>query len=143
MAYRASFNFKLVQANIFDFISALLNIGWNYYNEKGENEYLPIGDKDAFNWQCKSLPAKELYEIIKVKRELNETIGLNFYYAHEKCGFSLLSNSDTEYNFDLCIYRKALTDSSTDIGWYHKKIVIQLRNEGIVFEKFCIDELIC
>lgn len=42
----------------------------------------------------------------------------------------------------LCIDRKTLADSSTDIGWYHKNIVISIRNEGTIFEHFCIEDVI-
>lgn len=35
---------------IIDVISLLNEIGWKYYNNSNQIEFLPIGDNDNFNW---------------------------------------------------------------------------------------------
>lgn len=53
--------------NIVDVLKIFQQIGWDIYNPHGKVEFLPIGDGDEYDWQCKEISESELYDIISKK----------------------------------------------------------------------------
>ena len=46
--------------NVIDIINLLCKVGWTYVSGDGKVEYLPIGDKDDFDWEKDILSEIEL-----------------------------------------------------------------------------------
>jgi len=52
------------ETNVFYLIDLLCKGGWTVYNEKGNIEYLPIGDDELYNWQEDRISYEELRDIV-------------------------------------------------------------------------------
>ena len=69
-------NLSAYSENVIDVLKIFQQIGWDIYNAQGEVEYLPIGDKDDFDWQCEKIPRSELFDIVSEKISEKEMVGL-------------------------------------------------------------------
>ncbi len=122
---------------IIDIINLLCKVGWAYVSGDGKVEYLPIGDKDDFDWEKDVLSEIELKKLVNTKQQLNEKIGLVLYYGQTDVGILLLADDTKSILICMSINRKTIQNtrtSITDIGWYFTNIVKQMENEGC-----CID----
>lgn len=63
------------QKDITLLLDILCNGGWKVYNNKGNIEYLPIGDDENFCWQEDKISYEKLKEIIVMKQQKNELVG--------------------------------------------------------------------
>ena len=123
--------------NVIDIINLLCKVGWTYVSGDGKVEYLPIGDKDDFDWEKDVLSEIELKKLVNTKQQLNEKIGLALYYGQTDVGILLLADDTKSILICMSINRKTIQNtktSITDIGWYFTNIVKQMENEGC-----CID----
>lgn len=123
--------------NVIDIINLLCKVGWTYVSGDGKVEYLPIGDKDDFDWKKDVLSEGELKKLVNTKQQLNEKIGLVLYYGQTDVGILLLADDTKSILICMSINRKTIQNtrtSITDIGWYFANIVKQMENEGC-----CID----
>ncbi len=123
--------------NVIDIIKLLCKVGWAYVSDDGKVEYLPIGDKDDFDWEKDVLSEIELKKLVNTKQQLNEKIGLVLYYGQTDVGILLLADNTKSILICMSINRKTIQNtrtSITDIGWYFTNIVKQMENEGC-----CID----
>ena len=124
--------------SIFEFIIKLGNIGWNWKNEKGETEFLPLNDHDNFNWCCKELTSAELFHLTTEKEKANETVGIQLYYHSGKVGITLLANKSSAYSFSLNCNRVKRAEESgigyTDVNWYIEKIIWELQKQNVQIE---------
>ena len=126
---------------IFDIINLFSKIGWSYYDSNNNIEYLPLGDKDTYDWQKKHIEVSELKFMIDYKQSNAETIGLYLYYKNSPIGIGLLARSTSEIIIDLNINRQTYlhkNNSITDISWYMQTIVMELAKNGcdITYIKF-------
>ncbi len=83
-------------ASIGDFIVKLDNIGWNWKNEEGETEFLPLNDNDNFNWCCKKITLAELFHLVNEKERNGEVVGIQLYYQSGETGITLLANNSSQ-----------------------------------------------
>jgi len=135
-------NYKFSSDRILDIIKILVKSGWSYYHNNGYVEYLPIGDNDDYDWQSEQISLDEIEKIIINKQEQKETIGINLYYHSNKCGISILTESEGKFLFDLDIDRKTLNKGVTDIAWYYNTIIIPLINSGCILDHIRFEEYI-
>ena len=42
-------------------------IGWGIYNPQGKIAFLPLGDKDDYDWQCEEMTEIRFYDIVSKK----------------------------------------------------------------------------
>lgn len=111
---------------IIDVINLFNELGWKYYDDEKNIEYLPLKDDDDFNWKKNFLSEKELKELINDKQDKYERIGLNLYYENSKEGLTLLAKNTKEIVINLNINRRIIEnnrESVTDIGWYFNSII--------------------
>lgn len=64
-------------------IDLLCNEGWTVYNENENIEYLPIGDDEDFCWQEDNISYEELRNIVEMKQQRNEFVGIHLFYGGE------------------------------------------------------------
>lgn len=75
---------------IIDIIDLLFKIGWKYFSNDGMVEYLPIGDIDDYNWEKNALSDIEVHELVNMKQNQNEKVGIILYYKQSNIGITLL-----------------------------------------------------
>ncbi len=133
MGREASFelNCSRFSDNLLDIIKLLNSFGWTYYDEDEHAEYLPVGDRDSFDWQMGEITEGDLYAIIDRKQQRGETVGLVMYYRDTEYGITLLAANTSEISIMPNINRKTLdedddTDSVTDVSWYAERIIQKL-----------------
>ena len=133
MGREASFelNCSRFSDNLLDIIKLLNSFGWTYYDEDEHAEYLPVGDRDSFDWQMGEITEGDLYAIIDRKQQRGETVGLVMYYRDTEYGITLLAANTSEISIMPNINRKTLdedddTDSVTDVSWYAERTIQKL-----------------
>ena len=120
---------------IIDVINLFNEVGWKYYDAEKNIEYLPLGDNDDFDWQKKFLSENELQELINVKQDIFELVGLNLYYENSEEGLTLLAKNTKKIAIDLNINRRTVENSResiTDIGWYFDNIIQKLKKGTVL-----------
>lgn len=129
---------------IIDVVRLLNELGWKYYDDEKNIEYLPLNDDDDFNWQKNYLSENQLQELINNKQNNLELVGINLYYENSYEGINLLAKSTSKIIIGLTINRKTIEnnrESITDIGWYFNNIIQRLRErecpiDYIKFEEY-------
>lgn len=120
-------------------------IGWGIYDEEDSVEYLPLGDRDDYNWQMGvALSEGELYSLIGRKQEHGEMAGVVLYYHESDIGITLLAENTREIMLMLNINRVTIDDELhdiTDVGWYTERIVHKLIRSGCPVDDFKYEEL--
>lgn len=112
--------------DILDVFKAFHRIGWWIYNSEKEVEYLPIADDDNFNWQREKILEEEFYNIINMKNNNGEVIGVNLFYNNSNVGISMLAHGTKCITLGMSINRKKVYEKFTDIAWYIENIIYKL-----------------
>ncbi len=118
--------------NVFRCIEILCRDKWSIYNPQDKVEILPIGDNGDYDWEEMSISWDEALEILRIKCESNEMVGLNLFSSKGIQGITLLSNRYKEITFSIDINRKSICDhrdSLTDFSWYFDNIILELSKE--------------
>lgn len=113
-------------------IDLLCNEGWTVYNENENIEYLPIGDDEDFCWQEDNISYEELRNIVEMKQQRNEFVGIHLFYGGSSHGISLLLRDAQKVTISLDINRKTIgvgRDSLTNFEWYFSKIIMILNKK--------------
>lgn len=117
------------QKDITLLLDILCNGGWKVYNNKGNIEYLPIGDDENFCWQEDKISYEKLKEIIVMKQQKNELVGIHMFYEYTSYGISLLARNTDKVIISININRNAIDekrDSLTNFEWYFSKLIMIL-----------------
>ncbi len=118
-------------------IDLLCKGGWTVYNENRNIEYLPIGDDDDFCWQEDNISYEKLIDIIELKQQTNELVGVNLYYEGTSHGISLLLRDIKNVIISIDINRNTIgggRDSLTNFEWYFSKLILILnQDESLLF----------
>lgn len=149
MSVSASIDIKLIQRQTHELFSVriiekLLNYGWNFRNE-GSVSFLPIGDKDDFNWQNDDISLDSLINILKNKEQAHEIIGIVMIWKDTRVGGEFLIIENQKISINLSINRKIISDNTTnlritDVNWYLSKLLPAFNQEGILLDSFCYQE---
>lgn len=146
MGREASFelNCSSYSDNVLDIIQLLGSFGWTYYDEDEHAEYLPVGDRDNYDWQIGEIPEGELYGIMQHKLERGEAVGLVMYYRDTDRGITLLASDTSEILIMPNINRKTLVEddsySVTDVSWYAERIIQKLLWYNCKVDSFHFEE---
>lgn len=127
-------------------IKVLIDSGWNLFHD-GYISYLPIGDKDDFDWQAKkAMSFEKLTKIIEIKEKTEEVVGVIMTWQNTDIGGTLLfwpEDSLNTFAMNITINRKKtkLADDYeiTDFQWYLPKLLTPL-NKVFEVEYFACDE---
>jgi predicted RNase H-like nuclease len=130
LAPRANQNISSVQV-----IKLLIDSGWRMNNEGGIC-YLPLGDKDAFDWKADLLSENDFFDLVLKKEDANEVVGVDLFWADTEVGVILLMHGNNKFSFGADIYRKTLAGNITDVNWYLERIIPHLNNDSFVIENF-------
>ena len=147
MAREAMIELKCVceQKNISFLIDLLCNAGWTVFNDLGEIEYLPLGDDEDFCWQEEKKTYDELKEILLLKQQNDEFIGVNLFYSGTNQGISFLGRNIDDVVISININRKTIgeeIDSLTDFEWYFSRIIKVLHEEKSLSVSYKIEDFI-
>ena len=98
MGREASFELNCSEfpGSLIDFIKLLGSLGWSCYDDDHHAEYLPVGDRDNFDWQMDDITESGLYSIFDRKLQRDETVGLVLYYRDTGHGVTLLAADTSE-----------------------------------------------
>ncbi|MBE5869783.1 MAG: hypothetical protein E7294_00760 [Lachnospiraceae bacterium] len=129
---------------ITDIINLITQSGWNYYDAENKIHYLPLGDRDDYDWQTGFLEQLELQKVIEEKQEKNGQIGFDLYHDNSDVGISILARNTKEIQINLDINRKTIEahrDDITDVSWYIANILQRMIKKGcpitsIEFEEY-------
>ncbi len=126
--------------DIVDVLRIFQQIGWYIYNPQGKVEYLPIGDDDEYDWQCKEISEIELYDIILKKIAKKEQIGINLFYSNGTEGISLMAYNTSQIMLSITINRKIVKGKYTDMVWYLENIIYKFLNIDVRLLSYKIEE---
>lgn len=126
--------------SIVDVLKIFQQIGWYIYNPQGKVEYLPIGDDDEYDWQCKEISENELYDVISEKIAKKEQIGINLFYSKSTEGVSLMAYNTSQIMLSITINRKTIKGKYTDIAWYLENIIYKFLNIDVRLLSYKIEE---
>jgi hypothetical protein len=120
-----------------DVVRALLAGGWRAGDEDGGFIYLPLGDKDDFDWE--SAPLAELDRVLaemQKKERAGEVLGLGVSWADTGIGGSLVCWTDDTISLSTNADRRTIGDTRiTDVSWYVPKLVAPVESmRGVVIE---------
>lgn len=147
MAKEASIeiNCERYSQRLSEIIELLDMIGWGFFDEDDNVEYLPLGDRGDYNWQIGASMSKgELYSLIGRKQERGEMVGLVMYYCDTDVGITLLAENTASIMIMLNINRRTLGEDFyeiTDIGWYTSNLVHKLIRNGCPVDLFQYEEI--
>lgn len=79
-----------------EIIQALKDFGWGFSNSK-YIAYLPLGDKDEFDWQEKEVSFEKVINMFKEKEEAHEIIGVLMTWKDTYIGGEFLFWPDDRY----------------------------------------------
>lgn len=126
---------------LIDIIKTFLKVGWNLRDKEGKVSYLPVGDKDDFEWQHSDiLTDSDIFNNIIQKERVNEWVGIMLYWGNTDIGVTFLAESIDNVIVSPEINRKRFFDNFTDINWYINSIIIGLKKENIEIESFLFEE---
>jgi hypothetical protein len=129
--------------NTVELLEIWLNNGWSF-NDHNHISYLPLGDKDEFNWQHAMLASwPDIAEILKKKDESHELIGLVMTWKETAIGGEFLVFPDGKrLSINWNVNRRTLKYcmNFTDHSWYISRILPPLLKEHIEIESIqCYD----
>ncbi len=127
-----------------DKIKALLDYGWTL-NDHGLISYLPIGDKDDFNWQRESISEEALLNIVKSKEKAGEIIGVSITWNNSNIGGDLLIFEDGTLSLSACINRQEFVTKDeykiTDVNWYLERLLPAFKQKNWYIESHSYEEI--
>ena len=123
----------------------LVNFGWTL-SHNGYIGYLPLGDKDNFDWLEEKISIERLTDILKAKEKANEIIGIIMTWKNTGIGGTFLfwpkgRLHTFSMNIDINRQKIILVDDYevTDFQWYLPKLLVPLNNVWEV-EYFSFDQ---
>jgi hypothetical protein len=130
-----------------EIIRKLTIFGWNLTNEYGYVNYLPIGDKDNFDWQAeRTMSFEALTKILNAKEQACEIVGVILTWKDTNIGGTFLfqpKKSLETFSMHISIERQKILLSDgyeiTDFQWYLSKLLPPL-NEMWTVEYFSLDQ---
>ena len=133
------------QADICLLIDLLCDAGWTVFDNLGKIEFLPLGDDEDFCWQEEKKSFEELKEILLLKQQSNEFIGVNLFYSGTDYGISFLARSIDDIVISININRRTIgedTDSLTDFEWYFSRIIKVLQEKASLVVSYKFEDYI-
>ncbi|MBD3231043.1 hypothetical protein GF322_00070 [Candidatus Dependentiae bacterium] len=122
-----------------EIIKILTDSGWNIFHN-GYIEYLPLGDKDDFDWQTEKISIEHLMKILQAKQNANEVIGIIMTWKDTGIGGTFLFWTSEKYEtFSLGIgierQKIELIDDYeiTNFQWYLPKLLLPLNADYFSF----------
>lgn len=127
-------------------IEKLLDFGWTF-NDNGQGSYLPIDDKEDFNWQRENISPESLMLILKEKEKCDELIGVAMTWEKTGIGGEFLLMSNGVISINLSINRKLfnadiVNTKIMDVNWYLTRLLPVFNQEDIKVESFSYQECV-
>lgn len=126
-------------------IDLLCKGGWTVYNKNRNIEYLPIGDDEDFCWQEDNISYEKLSEIIELKQQRNEFVGIHLYYEGTSHGISLLLRDIQNVTISIDINRNTIgvgRNSLTNFEWYFSKLILILNQDESLLVSYKFEDYI-
>ena len=133
------------QKDITFLVDLLCNGGWTVQNEKGNIEYLPIGDDEDFCWHEDNISYEELKEILVMKQQKSELVGIHLFYEGTSHGISLLARDVQKVVISIDINRNTIgveRDSLTNFEWYFSKLIMRLNKDKSLLFSYKFEDYI-
>ena len=126
--------------NIIDVIKLFQKIEWELYNSQGKIEFLPLGDKEDFDWQYEEMSETEFYDIVSQKIVCKEMVGVNLFHKNGIEGISLLAYNTNQIILNISINRRMVDEKYTDVTWYLSNIIYKLWELGVRLLSYKLEE---
>lgn len=121
-------------------LQKLIQFGWTF-NDYGLVSYLPIGDNDDYDWQREDISIDSIMNIISVKEQNRENIGVVLTWKDTDIGGQFLLWNDGNLSINLTINLKRLEgiDESknikiTDVNWYFTRLIPAFKGKELSVE---------
>lgn len=123
MSKSVGFYIKFADANYnpLQLIKELVHLGWTL-NNFGSTYYLPLHDRNEFNWQIENISDDELFSILENKHALDEMIGISMLWKESNSGGEFLFYKD-KLIFSITVNRQIFLENITNVNWYLEKII--------------------
>ena len=148
MSISATINIHLIKRKIqctstLDVIKGLVNSGWSLTHDK-YTSYLPLGDKDDFDWQSEeNMDFASITRLILAKKASGELVGLILTWKATGIGGVFLFRSDESFSMGISINRQKIVLKNnyviTDFQWYLERLLPPL-NDAFGVEYFSCDQ---
>ena len=147
MGKTASIDFLLGYRNtdIVTTINNLIKAGWSLSNGFDNITYLPLNDKDDYNWTSMPLEdSNDFFEVAQKKEREKEVVGVIMTIKGTIIGGEFLFFNKENLSININFNRKKLEFCEvTDINWYLEKIYpildkIELGIEEVHFKESAI-----
>lgn len=127
-----------------DILMSLLTSGWKLQNGKGETTYLPLGDREQYDWCTQSITVPEVLATLRRKTECGERVGVAMYWQDTEVGVTFLSFPPDTISLGLSYHTIRLDSEDryavADVSWYLKRTVmmddIKKKVERVSFQAF-------
>jgi len=130
--------------HIADLLKLFKESKWNIYDSDGYVMYLPFKDNDMYDWKNEMLEEANIIDILECKEKNGEIIGIVFYRENTNIGVTMLKDDFQEIFLSLDINRKKIAEddfkSETDVTWYIKNIIVELKRHGAIIESYLFEE---
>ncbi len=125
---------KDIKIDAVSVIKALSDYGWELTDGECIG-YLPLGDKDNFDWKFVPLEMKNtVLDELRKKQDASEVIGVMVKYKSTKFGANLLYlPKENQISFSLTESTE-LENGINDFKFYEKKLLQWIRGEKIKFD---------
>lgn len=133
------------QKEIMYLIDLLCDGGWTVYNQKNNIEYLPVGDDDDFDWQEDNITYEELRNIVEMKQQRNELVGVVLFYEGTSHGIDILLKDLQNVIISIDVNRNRIgeeRDSLTNFEWYFSKLIMILNKDESLLISYKFEDYI-
>ena len=124
-------------------LQKLLDHGWTY-NDQGSITYLPLGDREMYDWQQSPLDEwNTVNAVLESKINANERIGIILTWEDTLIGGDFhIAPSSQEVSVTWSVNRKVIEGGFTDHSWYLSKLLLPLSHSGMtISHSECLDTL--
>ena len=145
MSVSASIDIELSAPNLqqVDVLRLLLKQGWVIY-DNGCKSFLPINDKDMFNWHrvpTSQITDADLFAILSIKQSFQELIGVSLSWKDTDIGGEFLISDDLTLCISLSNNRRINTYGLTDFDWYLSRIIPAIDIDEVFIEDISFTEV--
>lgn len=126
-------------------VDLLCNGGWTLYNDKKNIEYLPIGDDEDFEWVEDNITYEKIREIVEIKQQRNEMVGIHLFYKGTTYGVTLLLRDIQNITISIDINRNIIGEgrnSLTNFEWYFSNIIMTLNQDESLLISYKFEDYI-
>ena len=126
---------------VLDALAAFQQIGWNIYNPEGKAEYIPLGDRDHYDWQSDEMSESAFFDLAAKKLANKEPVVVNLFFEGGKEGVTFLAEDTENILLNLSIHHRRARGRNTDMAWYWQNIICRFLEADIRVLSYTLAEV--